>query len=70
VLNAALFWFVVVIFAAGHLLLLRSAWRLRHSQGAYPAGAPRSDPRTDLLWTLLTAAASACLLVAVFFALQ
>jgi heme/copper-type cytochrome/quinol oxidase subunit 2 len=69
VLSSALFWFVVAIFVAGHLLLIRSAWRLRHSPADLPAGVPRSDARSDLAWTLLTALASAALLVAVFYAI-
>lgn len=68
-LSPAIFWFVAAVFAVGHLLLIRSAWRLRHAAGELPAGVPRSDGRSDLAWTLLTAAVSAALLVAVFFAL-
>lgn len=69
-LSSALFWFVAAIFLVGHLLLIRSAWRLHRSPAAAPAGVPRSDGRSDLAWTLLTAAASAALLVAVFYALS
>lgn len=69
-LSSALFWPVAAVFLAGHLLLIRSAWRLRRSPGERPAGVPRSDARSDLAWTLLTAAASAALLVAVFYALS
>lgn len=69
-LSSALFWSVAAVFLAGHLLLIRSALRLRRTPGALPAGVPRSNARSDLAWTLLTAVASAALLVAVFYALS
>lgn len=68
-LSSALFWFVVAVFIVGHILLIRAALRLRRSLVELPAGLPRSDSRSDLGWTLLTALASAALLVAVFYAI-
>lgn len=68
-LSWALFWTVAAIFLVGHGLLIRSAWRLRRSPGPSPAGVPRSNPRSDLAWTLLTALASAALLVAAYLAI-
>lgn len=67
-LSWSIFWFVAGVFAVGHLLLIRAAWRLRRSQADGAAGNLRSDPRSDLAWTLLTALASAALIVAVFYA--
>jgi len=52
-------WYLVVIVAivvaVGHALLLRSAWRFRNTLAAPPSGIPRSDPRGDIAWTVVTA---------------
>lgn len=52
-------WVVVVIIATiivvGHTLLLRSAWRFRKVHRDLPVGVPRSDPRGEIGWTLLSA---------------
>lgn len=46
---------VALIVAVGQALLFRSAWRFRKTLADLPAGIPRSDPRGDIGWTLLTA---------------
>ncbi|NTV66003.1 MAG: hypothetical protein HGA65_21055 [Oscillochloris sp.] len=46
---------VAIVVAVGQVLLFRSAWRFRRRLVDLPAGIPRSDPRGDLGWTLLTA---------------
>lgn len=60
-------WALVVIVAAvlaiGHGLLLRSAWRFRHMSNELPPGVPRSDPRSDIAWTLATAFSTVLVLV-------
>lgn len=68
-LNLLLFWAVVAVIGVGQLLLVRSAWRLRHTLAAPPAGVPRSDARSDLAWTVITALATAAVLYAVYLAL-
>ncbi|MEI7772588.1 MAG: hypothetical protein WCI67_21540 [Chloroflexales bacterium] len=59
-------WALVVIAAAvvavGQALLIRSAWRFRQPSAAPPTGVPRSDPRGDMAWTLLTALGTALVL--------
>jgi heme/copper-type cytochrome/quinol oxidase subunit 2 len=58
-LAAVLSWILVVIVtvvvAAGQALLVRAAWRFRTTSTEPPPGVPRSDPRGDLAWTLVTA---------------
>jgi heme/copper-type cytochrome/quinol oxidase subunit 2 len=60
-------WALVVIVAAvvavGQALLVRAAWRFRQPSGELPPGVPRSDPRGDLAWTLVTALGTALILV-------
>jgi hypothetical protein len=46
---------VGVVVVVGQALLFRSAWRFRKTLTNLPAGIPRSDPRGDIGWTLLTA---------------
>lgn len=51
---------VVTVVIAGHTLLIRSAWNLR---GAVAAdNSPSSTPRADLLWSIVTAAATLAVL--------
>jgi len=69
VLAHILFWLIVVVFVAGQALLLRAAWRLRRPRVQPPDHVPRSDPRSDLGWTLVTAAATAVMFYAAFAAL-
>ncbi len=61
-----LFWLIVVVFVAGQALLVRAAWRLRRPQVQSPDRVPRSDPRGDLGWTLITAAATAVMFYAAY----
>lgn len=50
----------VTVVIAGHLLLIRSAWNLR---GAVAAdNSPASTPQADLLWSIVTAAATLAVL--------
>ncbi|GAB4441622.1 MAG: hypothetical protein OHK0015_39150 [Chloroflexi bacterium OHK40] len=63
-----LFWAIVAVLGAGQLLLVSSAWRLRRSDTATP-GVPRSNPHSDLAWTLATAALTAIMLAFAYLAL-
>lgn len=51
---------VVTVVAAGHMLLIRSAWNLRDAVAAN--NSPASTPRADLLWSIATAAATLAVL--------
>lgn len=64
-----LFWLIAIVFVAGHALLVRSAWRLQRPPVQPPDHVPRSDPRGDLGWTLVTAAATAVMFYAAYTAL-
>lgn len=68
-MGEALFWFVVVVFIGGQALLVRSAWQLRRSAPELPPGVPRSNPSSDLAWTLATAALTALMLYFAYLAL-
>lgn len=68
-LSHTLFWLVVVVFAGGQVLLVRSAWRLRRSELQPPAGVPRGNPQADLGWTLATAVLTGLMLYAAYVAL-
>lgn len=57
-LSWALVLIVGVVVVIGQVLLFRSAWRFRKTLAEIPAGIPRSDPRGDIGWTLLTALAT------------
>ncbi|MEI7645230.1 MAG: hypothetical protein WCJ55_13215 [Chloroflexales bacterium] len=54
---------VAVVVAVGQIMLIRSAWRFRQPAADLPPGVPRSDPRGDLAWTLVTALGTALVLV-------
>jgi hypothetical protein len=69
VLAHILFWLIAAVFLAGHILLLRAAWRLRAPEAPPPDHVPRSDPRGDLGWTLVTVAATALMFYAAYTAL-
>jgi heme/copper-type cytochrome/quinol oxidase subunit 2 len=65
----ALFWIVAAVVVGGQLLLVRSAWRLRRPAVDLPPGVPRSDARSDLAWTVLTALLTFVLLYFAYLAL-
>ncbi|MGQ9925663.1 MAG: hypothetical protein ACUVS4_02215 [Chloroflexaceae bacterium] len=68
-LTHILFWLIVVVFVAGQALLLRAAWRFRAMEAPSSDHVPRSDPRGDLGWTLVTVAATAVMFYAAYTAL-
>lgn len=68
-MREALFWIVVAVCAGGQLLLVRSAWQLGRSTADLPPGVPRSDARSDLGWTVATAALTAVMLYFAYVAL-
>lgn len=55
---------IALVLIVGHILLLRSAWRLRH-QHDLPANIPQRDPRREVGWSLLTALGTMGLLIVV-----
>jgi hypothetical protein len=66
VLRWALVCAAALVVAIGQALLIGAAWRLRRRPLEPPPGVPRSDPRGDLAWTLLTAATTAVVFGFVF----
>lgn len=68
-MREALFWIVVAVCVGGQLLLVRSAWQLGRSTADLPPGVPRSDARSDLGWTVATAALTGVMLYFAFVAL-
>jgi hypothetical protein len=58
-----MFVIVAAVVAVGQALLIRAAWRFRKLSTDLPPGVPRSDPRGDLAWTLVTAMGTALVLV-------
>jgi heme/copper-type cytochrome/quinol oxidase subunit 2 len=66
VLAHLLFWLIAVVFVVGQALLVRAAWRLRRPEAQPPDHVPRSDPRGDLGWTLVTVAATAVMFYAAY----
>ncbi|MBX0330805.1 hypothetical protein K2Z83_24410 [Oscillochloris sp. ZM17-4] len=52
-----------IVIAVGQALLFRSAWRFRKTLADLPPGIPRSDPRGDIAWTLVTALGTVVFLV-------
>jgi uncharacterized membrane protein YidH (DUF202 family) len=63
VFSWALFVIVAAVVAVGQVILIRAAWRFRRLSGDLPPGVPRSDPRGDLAWTLVTALGTTVVLV-------